>query len=91
MIIDLTLKGEKATYDLASALGDVALVVVKQLGDGFQPIQDTAAIGMAIVADLLPVAGSFAAVKAELAEDKVAFLNSWLVAGEELYEKVVAK
>lgn len=91
MLIDLTFKGEKATYAFASALGKFGVEVVKALGDGFQPIADISTIAVAAMHDLVPVASNVAQLKAEVAEDKVAFLNSWLKAGEEMYAALVAK
>lgn len=91
MLIDLTFKGEKATYEFASALGKFGKEVVVALGDGFQPIKDIAAIGIAAVADLLPVASNVAQLGPDLKEDKVAFLNSWMKAGEELFDSLVVK
>lgn len=90
MVIDLIFKGEKATYQFASALGKFGVELVNALKDGFQPIQDVAAIGSAAVADLLPVAGLVSQMSTELEENKLAFLHSWQKAGEEFYEALLA-
>ncbi len=91
MLINLTFKGEKATYEFASALSKFGVEVVKALGDGFQPIADVSAIAVAAMHDLVPVASNVAQLKNDVAEDKVAFLNAWLKAAEEMYEALVVQ
>lgn len=89
MLIDLVFKGEKATYEFASGLGKFAVSLVNALKDGFQPLKDTVAITSAAVSDLAPVAHDISQMGPELAEDKAAFMNSWLKAGEEVYDQLV--
>lgn len=89
MEIDLIFKGEKATYHFASNLAKFGVSLVNALKDGFQPIKDLVTITQAAVADLLPAATDISQLGPELAENKEAFLNSWLKAGEEFYEAFV--
>lgn len=87
----ITIEVEKATYDLAMGAGQFVVDVVKALGDGFQPIRDVAALGTAVMTDIIPVAGNFAQLAPELKEDAVAFAEAWAQAGVQVYKKLVQK
>lgn len=90
MLIDLVFKGEKASYEFASGLGKFAIDLINALKDGFQPLKDLVAFTSAAITDLVPVAGDIALLKPELAENKMAFMNSWMKAGEEVYESLIS-
>jgi hypothetical protein len=86
MEIDLVFKGEKASYELASGLGKFAVTLVQALKDGIRPLQDLVILTTAAVSDLVPVAGDISQLGTEFSENKEAFMNSWLKAGEEVFE-----
>lgn len=87
----ISIEVEKATYELGLGAGQFVADLVKALGDGFQPVKDTIAIGAAALADLLPVASNFAQLPVELKEDGAAFAAAWAAAGLQTYKKLVAK
>lgn len=89
--ITVSLEVEKATYELAQGAGQFIVDMVKALGDGFQPVKDTIAIGAAAMADIIPIAGDFAQLPVEEKEDLDAFLAAWMKAGLETHKKLVQK
>ncbi len=79
---------EKATLELASGAGQFIVDLVKALGDGFQPVRDTIAIGQAAVSDLVPVAMNFTQLPIELKDDMGAFMMAWMKAGVDTFNKL---
>lgn len=81
---------EKATLDLAEAVGRFVVDLKISLSDGYQPGKDTVAIIQSAVTNLVPVLGNFSSLPAELKEDESAFIMAWLKAATDTYKKLIA-
>lgn len=90
MLIDLTFKGEKATYEFANGLGKLGLALAVALKDGFQPLKDLVVIAKSAIADLVPVLHDISQLDDDFKENKLAFMHSWQKVGEDVFEELVA-
>lgn len=89
MLIDLIFKGEKATYELGQGLSAFIIALGKGLAAG-HPFENLLVIGKAALADIVPVIKNITEVDDDFAENKVAFMNSWIKTGEDVFEGLVA-
>jgi len=91
MLVDKTVQVSKEASELGDGIVKLVGDVRKALADGFQAIPDTAAIGLAVYADLIPAIQGVEKMSDELKESKIAFLNAWYLSGAKLAEQLGLK
>lgn len=91
MLVDKTVKVSKEASELGDGLVKIVAEVKKALGDGFQPIGDSVAIGNAVYHDLVPAVQGFEKMSDELKESKTAFMRAWTLAGIDMAEALGLK
>lgn len=88
MIIEKTIQVSKEASELGDALVKVVASVRAALKDGFQPIPDTAAIGLAVYQDLIPGIQGAEKMGDESRESLTAFMNAWTQTGFDLAKEL---
>lgn len=79
---------EANTYAFAQALAKFGVDLMAAIKAGGGTIPELAAIGTAVLADLVPVAFSVVQIPAELKDDKYAFAKAWELAGTDFVKAV---
>lgn len=86
MLVDKTVKVSQHASELGAGLVKLVADIDKALSDGWQPIGDGAAIGLAVYNDLLPSIKNYRDLPEEAKESLSAFLRSWMLSGLEIAE-----
>lgn len=88
---NVSVEVEKEAYELGVGLVEVVKAVKLALADGFQAGADVPAIVVAAIAKLPPAIEGLDKLGAELAEDPVAFVRSFALAGADVASVFVKK
>lgn len=86
--VDVTVQCEQATLDFGTALASFVGATKQALANGWQPIEDIPAVVLAAMTDLIPALKNAAAIPGDLADDKVAFMNSCYLTGTKVLDAV---
>ena len=80
-VIDIPVRCSKETAELGLGLAAFLVEVKKAVADGWNPLSDMPAVVSAALVKLVPAMQGVEKVKAELDEDKAAFVNATVLAG----------
>jgi len=88
--VSVSVEVSKEAYELGMGLADFAGAVKSALADGWQVGSDVPAVITAALQHLVPAMNGANNLGSELAEDKAAFVQAWMLTAGAVYDKFKA-